>query len=237
MKKLLKLLAERGIKFDHIDRRIMCLPHILNICSKHVMEEYADADFAAVSDAWVNALGNVVNKDKYIEALQHDLIVLGHDIVRIIRSSSLHHEGFGNTIVTGNQMSWFTNEEGEPIQLPILELLHDIKTRWDSIYYTINQLRTLRQVFYMYAVCCPFLILTPRLSMFPSKLQQTRTSLIGSCMRWTGKLLKIWRLFLRYVIHTVRLVLTAFRSHIRLSNQCHTKRYQYSHALYQPSKL
>ncbi|KIM68662.1 hypothetical protein SCLCIDRAFT_20020 [Scleroderma citrinum Foug A] len=93
------------------------------------MEEYADADFAAVSDAWVNALGDVVNKDKYIEALQRDPIALGRDIVWIIRSSSLRREGFCNTIVTGNQMSWFTNEEGEPIQLPILELLHDVKTR------------------------------------------------------------------------------------------------------------
>ena len=187
MKKLSELLAECGIKFDHIDRRIMCLPHIFNICSKHVVEEYTDADFAAVSDAWVNVLGDVVNKDKYIEALQRDPIALGHDIVQIIRSSSLHCEGFSNTIVTRNQMSWFTNE-GEPIQLPILELLHDVKTCWDSIYYMINQLRTLRQVFYMYAVCCPFLILTPRLSTFSSKLQQTRTSLIGGCTRWTGKL-------------------------------------------------
>ncbi|KIM54018.1 hypothetical protein SCLCIDRAFT_31420 [Scleroderma citrinum Foug A] len=145
MKKLSELLAERGIKFDHIDRRIMCLPHILNICSKHIVEEYADADFAAVSDAWVNALGDVVDKDKYIEALQRDPIALGRDIVWIIRSSSLRREGFCNTIVTGNQMSWFTNEEGEPIQLPILELLHDVKTRWDSIYYMINRLRILRQ--------------------------------------------------------------------------------------------
>ena len=177
MKKLSELLAECGIKFDHIDRHIMCLPHILNICSKHIVEEYADADFATVSDAWVNALGDVVDKDKYIEALQRDPIALGHDIVWIIRSSSLCHEGFCNTIVTGNQMSWFTNEEGEPIQLPILELLHDVKTRWDSIYYMINRLRILRQVFYMYAVCCPFLILTPRPLTFSSKLQQTRTSL------------------------------------------------------------
>ena len=125
----------------------MCLPHILNICSKHVVEEYIDADFAGVSDAWVNALGDVINKDKYTEALQHDLVVLGHDIVQIIRSSSLCCEGFTNAIVTGNQMSWFTNKEGQPIHLPILELLHDVKSCWDSIYYMINRLRTLDRYF------------------------------------------------------------------------------------------
>jgi len=114
MQKLSELLAECGIKFDHVDWCIMCLPHVLNICSKHVMEEYTDADFAAVSDTWVNALSDVVNKDKYIEALQHDPVALGRDIVQIIRSSSLCCEGFTNTIATGNQMSWFTDEEGQP---------------------------------------------------------------------------------------------------------------------------
>ena len=87
MQKLSELLAECGIKFDHIDQRIMCLLHILNICSKHITEEYTDADFAAVSDAWVNALGDDINKDEYIEALQCDLVVLGCNIVQIIRSS------------------------------------------------------------------------------------------------------------------------------------------------------
>ncbi|KAL4062692.1 hypothetical protein J3A83DRAFT_4109251 [Scleroderma citrinum] len=42
-------------------------------------------------------------------------------------------------------MSWFTDEEGQSIHLSILELLHDIKSHWDSIYYMINQLRTFKQ--------------------------------------------------------------------------------------------
>jgi len=64
MWKLSELLAERGIKFDHVNRHIMCLPHVLNICLKHIAEEYTDIDFAAVSNAWVDALSDVINKDK-----------------------------------------------------------------------------------------------------------------------------------------------------------------------------
>ncbi|KAL4078016.1 hypothetical protein J3A83DRAFT_4186260 [Scleroderma citrinum] len=113
MQKLSELLAECGIKFDHIDQCIMCLPHVLNICLKHIAEKYTDADFASISDTWVNVHGDVIDKDKYIKAFQCDPIVLGCDVVQIIQSSSLCHKGFITTIVTGNQMSWFTDEEGQ----------------------------------------------------------------------------------------------------------------------------
>ncbi|KIK12109.1 hypothetical protein PISMIDRAFT_121442, partial [Pisolithus microcarpus 441] len=34
---------------------------------------------------------------------------------------------------------------GVPFPLPIVQLLHDITTRWDSTYYMINRLRALDQ--------------------------------------------------------------------------------------------
>ncbi|KIK78352.1 hypothetical protein PAXRUDRAFT_164226, partial [Paxillus rubicundulus Ve08.2h10] len=124
-----------GITFDPMDCHIMCFPHILNICSGHVTGEYTHANFASIGEAWVNALNNVIiDKDAYMEALQHDPIALGWDIVRAVHSSSLRCEGFHNILSTGNQMNWFTDEEGRPTQLPILELLHDVKSHWDSIH-------------------------------------------------------------------------------------------------------
>ncbi|KIK13434.1 hypothetical protein PISMIDRAFT_44079, partial [Pisolithus microcarpus 441] len=68
-----------GIDFDPVDRRIICFPHVLNICSGHVTDEYMAVDFASISEAWVDALdGNkVIDKDAYIEALRHDPIALG----------------------------------------------------------------------------------------------------------------------------------------------------------------
>jgi hypothetical protein len=146
MEELSRLLATRGINFDAVDRRIICFPHMLNTCSKHVTQDYTKADFSAVGEAWVDALGNTIDKAAYIEALRRDPIAFGRDIVRVVRASSLRRESFHNTVTTGNQMNWFTDDDGEPTQLPIIELLRDVKSRWDSIYFMINRLRTLRQV-------------------------------------------------------------------------------------------
>lgn len=106
------------------------MPHILNICTKHVVDEYSDADFSAVSEAWVTSLDDILDEDTYVEALCHDPVALGCDIVCLIRSSSLCHEGFTSTIRTGNQMNWFMDDDGNATQIPILELLRDMKLRW-----------------------------------------------------------------------------------------------------------
>ena len=50
----------------------------------------------------------------------------------------------------GNNKQWFTttDEAGNsiPDTLPCLELLRDVKTRWDSVYLMLHRLRELRQV-------------------------------------------------------------------------------------------
>lgn len=148
MRELSILLAERGIDFDPVEHRIMCFPHILNLCSGQIAAEYMDADFVSIGEAWVDVLhpSVVIDKDAYREALQQDPIALGRAVVRVLRASSLRRQAFDNTITTGNQMKLFTDEEGNPTNLPVLELVRDVKSRWDSIYLMINRLRILRQV-------------------------------------------------------------------------------------------
>jgi hypothetical protein len=46
------LLAERQINFDHRDRRIRCLPHILNICSGHVLDMLIDHSVIDLASSW-----------------------------------------------------------------------------------------------------------------------------------------------------------------------------------------
>ncbi|KAF9225639.1 hypothetical protein BS17DRAFT_879002 [Gyrodon lividus] len=125
----------------------MCFLHILNICSGHIADQYMDIDFAMIGNAWVDALDPniVVDKDAYLEALREDPIALGHDVICIVHASNLRREAFNNTIITGNQMNWFTDEEGEPTNLPILKLIRDMKSHWDSIYLMINHLHILKQ--------------------------------------------------------------------------------------------
>jgi hypothetical protein len=40
MKELGKLLQDQNIAFDPVDSRIMCFPHIINICSTHVIKSF-----------------------------------------------------------------------------------------------------------------------------------------------------------------------------------------------------
>ncbi|KIK22292.1 hypothetical protein PISMIDRAFT_102707, partial [Pisolithus microcarpus 441] len=79
MRELSRLLTLHGIDFDLVDHHIICFPHVLNICSGHVTDEYMAVDFTSISEAWVDPLdGNkVIDKDAYIEALQCDPIALG----------------------------------------------------------------------------------------------------------------------------------------------------------------
>lgn len=146
MRELSRLLGDRQIDFDAVDRRITCFPHVINICSRHIVDEYVSADFESIDEAWVDTFGNEIDKDAYVEAVQRDPIALGRDIVRTIRASSLRREAFTDVLESGNEKQWFRDEDDNPIKLPVAELLRDVKTRWDSVYYMINRLRVLKQV-------------------------------------------------------------------------------------------
>ena len=149
MQKFTGLLKSHGITsdFDANDCRIMCLPHILNICSKHVVEKYMSADFLSVpSGAWVDLHGAAINKSLYVNAVKKDPIKHGRDIVRAVRASSLHCQAYQTTIIHSNAMKVWFDEEGERTELPLLELLRDVKSCWDSIYFMINCLRVTQQV-------------------------------------------------------------------------------------------
>src|ERR1700710_1716500 len=55
MQELRRLLGEREIEFNARDRRIMCFPHIINICVKHVLDAFSGMDPADLADAFVDA--------------------------------------------------------------------------------------------------------------------------------------------------------------------------------------
>ena len=144
MRELSSLLKDCEIQFNLVDCCVPCFPHILNICITHTVKNYMKADFTTVTEMWVGALDNtVVDKAKYLEALAKDPVALGCDIIRIIRSSSQCRKGFRDTIINGNANQWYT---GHPTQVPVIELLRDVRTRWDSIYFMINRLHALRLV-------------------------------------------------------------------------------------------
>jgi hypothetical protein len=208
---LLKL-HDDDIEFDHLNNRIHCYPHIINICSSHIIasstriskqfletlksesagdlvysniegddndnddndgEDDEDGDdedgddedgddeddndndgrlFARKIDIPELTLDEEqfdILDDKvrawYI-GLKCDPIKRARRIVHIVRSSDQRKQVFKKVINTGNHSGWFRSHDNEVIELPDLELLHNVKTQWDSVYCMIERLLVLRPV-------------------------------------------------------------------------------------------
>jgi hypothetical protein len=134
------------VEFEALDRQVMCFPHVMHICMTHVVEGFADTDPITISEAWTDAFPDDKARKVYAEAVRLDPIEMGHNIVRAVRVSGLRHDDFMGTVKTGNIKGWFKSPAGEAQQVPKLELLRDVRTRWDSTYTMINCLRALRPV-------------------------------------------------------------------------------------------
>ena len=123
MIELSRLLQRRGIDFDSEDLRIMCLPHVLNICSKHATDNFTSADFSSILESLFEFPNSSINKRTYVEALRKDPTAHARDVVCIVRSSSLRCESFKTLIVDGNNREYWRDEEQDVMELPVLELL------------------------------------------------------------------------------------------------------------------
>ncbi|KIK25341.1 hypothetical protein PISMIDRAFT_9698 [Pisolithus microcarpus 441] len=141
MKKLSDMLwQECEIKFNPIEHQIPCFPHILNICVNHILHAYMNTDFTDVPSTWTNALGEVMRKEDYVEAITWDPILICQNIIRVIHASGQWWKAFHDMIVISNANQWFTED---PTEVPTMELLCNVKTWWDSAYFMINHMRAL----------------------------------------------------------------------------------------------
>jgi hypothetical protein len=149
MKALEDLLRDRGIHFHYKDNRIMCFPHIINICTSHVIESFTDiglVDDQAGFDAKPLPCG--ATEQTYDEAVDRDPIALCRGTVRAIRASGVRRDFFDETVTHGNENRLFRSPENpeETIEVPKLQLLHNVKTRWDSVFKMISRFSDLRPV-------------------------------------------------------------------------------------------
>lgn len=145
MKELSRLLEERQIDYDPVENRIPCFPHVINICVKHIVDDYATADFSCVEDNWY-VCGQLIDKLEYICAITGKSLERARNLVRCMRASDQRRGSFKDIIVIGNEKGWFLGDDGKPIKLPVVELLLDEPTRWDSTFGMLNRMRTLQQV-------------------------------------------------------------------------------------------
>jgi len=143
MEELERLLHLRDIDFDHMDRRIMCFPHVINICCQHILLKFTNVNL--VDNAGVTELPSSANEQSYEEAVSSDPIARGRNIVHVLRSSGQRRDRFNEVVVDGNAKGWFI-VGNKVVVLPHLQLLRDVPTRWDSVYFMIRRLREMRPV-------------------------------------------------------------------------------------------
>jgi hypothetical protein len=86
----------------------------------------------------------------WFEGIKRDPLNRARRIIHFLRSSDTRRTDFHQFIEDGNQQKWFytRNEHGksELTMVPQLQLLRDVKTRWDSVYLMLQRLRVLRPV-------------------------------------------------------------------------------------------
>ena len=82
--------------------------------------------------------------------IKRDPLRRARKVVRLLRSSDQRKQSFKNCIRDGNERDWFTvkDDKGKRavVRVPDLQLLRDVKMRWDSVYMMLQRLRQLRPV-------------------------------------------------------------------------------------------
>jgi len=131
-------LTPHQIDYDAADNHIFCIEHNTAnttgcMIAKASTTEYSDNfdDFADPIDSQDGV---------------RDIIALVCNIVRSIRASGQHLDCFNDTIKLGNKRGWF-----DDVKVPELQLLHDVKTRWGSVYAMLKRFRMLRLVCVCYS--------------------------------------------------------------------------------------
>ena len=89
-----------------------------------------------------------------VECIKRDPLKRARRVIRILCSSDEHRIGLQKAIQDGNKDSWFSEMDSDgkrsPVTLPEVQLLHDVKTRWDSVYMMLLCLQQLRPVSWSY---------------------------------------------------------------------------------------
>ena len=166
MKALQALLVERDIPFDHLNNRIMCYPHIINVCTAHIVaastrvsRKYLDSngldgdgddddgfDPSSLRDRIGPQLDEAFiasqapERQAWLRSLSRDPVKLVADIVRYIRASDSRKQAFADLVGLSNK------SDPESRDAPPLQLIQHVRTRWDSVYLMLQRFRVLRKV-------------------------------------------------------------------------------------------
>jgi len=151
LKELGILLCPRKVEFNHKENHIRCFPHVTNVCSNHIIEAFTNITLVDDTGGFIaSALGPPSDPDTqtYEEVVSHDPIALCRSTVRAVRASGKWCDHLAEVIEDGNKKGWFKSIEdpAKTIKVKQVQLIHDMKVRWDSLYLMINRFHKLHPV-------------------------------------------------------------------------------------------
>jgi len=82
----------------------------------------------------------------WFKAVKRNPVNIARKFIRTVRASTQKREGFQMTITIGNQTKAFKDEEDNIIRVKQVQLLHDVKHRWDSLFMMLEHMKELQPV-------------------------------------------------------------------------------------------
>ena len=115
---------------------------MINICCDHVITKITNMSLVDSATAFVSSIPRTdPDLQSFEDACKRDPIALGRDVVQALRVSGQRRGHFDTIVDNGNKDGFFfVGASTTPVQVQHLQLLHDVKTRWDSVYYMIRRL-------------------------------------------------------------------------------------------------
>lgn len=95
-------------------------------------DDESDDEAPVISNSNGDESPDDLNPEAWLVGISLDPLKHVRRLVRFLRSSDQRKEEFKQFIITGNAGKWFGEKETD--QVPVLEPLRDVKTRWDSVY-------------------------------------------------------------------------------------------------------
>ena len=127
-------LSYRDILFSVSDHCVMCFGHVVDLSSERIIQ-HVDPKASKASDDIDGGCDDAATSNP---------ITLAHFMVRAIWASGMRRDAFDDVIKNGNKKGWFQQGQPlKPVQVQHQQLLHDVQTRWDSVYYMLERLHTM----------------------------------------------------------------------------------------------